>query len=252
MELDGEAMVLARAAAAAYRARAHDLRAEGDPLDPRLLLVACSDLTTAAALAPWLGPTVLPRDDEPHRLAVAYVLSRPIAKVVAERDKWGADARINGPIATALAWRLLGAPSAPIDASVSELPEWNFVRWASGAPIDRTATCKDPQLQTALDLIADGRMPRAALRQVLEEALWRQGCHPGIAPWQQERLLVRDLLLSGSHAGGGKYLAHVQPDRRYYPTGLDRNDAFFTVAVALYEFSSRPRGPVPPEHRLPQ
>ena len=145
------------------------------------------------------------------------------------------------------------APYAPDDTVIAaRLLKAAALNAEQNAQIDRTATCKDPQLQTALELVADGRMPRAALRQVLEEALWRWGSHPGLAPWQHERLLVRDLLLSGSNAGGGKYQAHVQPDRRYYPTGLDRNDGFFVVAVALYEFMIRPRAPLPPEHRLPQ
>lgn len=252
MALDGEAMALARAAATLYRARNHDLRPAGTRLDPRLLLVASSDLTTAAALHPWLGPVAQPRDDEPQRLAVAYALSRAIDVVVADREVWRADPRINRHIATALAWRVLGAPAgAPIEAVVPGLAEWNFVRWASGAAIDRTVTCDDPQLQTALDLIADGRMPRSALREALEEALWRWGSHPGLAPWEHERLLVRDLLLSGSNPGGGKYQAHVRPDLRYSPTGLDRRDGFFVVAVALYEFMIRPRAPLPREHRLP-
>lgn len=254
MALDGEAMALARAAAALYRARAHDLRPEGVRLDPRLLLVACSDLTTAAALHPWLGPVAQPRDDElAHRLAVAYALSHPIAQVVTDRDLWRSDARINRHIAVALAWRMLGAPAGgPIEATVPDVPEWNFVRWASGAAIERTKACDDVQLQLALELMADGRLPRPALQKALEETLWRWGSHPGFAPWEHERLLIRDLLLSGSNPGGGRYQAHVPPDRRYSPTGLDRNDGFFTVAVALYEFLIRPRAPLPPEHRLPQ
>jgi hypothetical protein len=34
------------------------------------------------------------------------------------------------------------------------------------------------------------------------------------------------------------------------PSGLDRNDGFFDVAVPVYEFLVRPRAPMPAEARL--
>lgn len=250
-QLSGDANALARAAAVHYRARRRELRAEGVRFDHDLLRAAVFDLASAEALQPWLGPVPQPRDEEPHRLAVAYALSRPVAGVVADLEHWTREPRIHKHVAVALAWRLLGAE--PAHASLPAVPglaEWNLVRWAAGSEVDRTATCDDPILQMALQLAVDDRLPRRALRQALEETLWRWGSHPGLAAYEQERLLVRDLLLSGSRAGGGKYLAHVRPDQRYSPTGLDRNDGFFTVAVALFDFLWRPRSPMPPEHSL--
>jgi len=71
-----------------------------------------------------------------------------------------------------------------------------------------------------------------------------------LAAWEQERLLLRDLLLVGSNLGGGKYLGHVRPEQRYRPTGIGPDDVFFDVAVPLFEFLAHPRSPMPPEHRL--
>lgn len=132
------------------------------------------------------------------------------------------------------------------------LPEWSFVRAASGASVERDAVCDDPRLQTALQLLADGRLEPAALQDLLEETLWRWGSHPRIAAWQLERLLVRDLLLAGSNTGGAKYQPAVRPDLRYSPSGMDRNDSFFPVAVDLFDFLWRPRAPMPAEFRLPR
>lgn len=250
-QLPGDANALARAAAVHYRARRRDLRADGARFDHDLLRAAVFDLASAEALQSWLAPMPLPRDEEPHRLAVAYALSRPVGTVIADREHWAREPRIHKHVAVALAWRLLAAQPAEADLPVVPgLAEWNLVRWAAGAEVDRTATCDDSVLQMAMQLAVDDRLPRRALRQALEETLWRWGSHPGRTAYEQERLLVRDLLLSGSRPGGGKYLAHVRPDQRYSPTGLDRNDGFFTVAVALFDFLARPRGPMPPEHSL--
>jgi len=249
--LGGDQYAAVRAAAVLFRGRARDLRAEGVRPDARLLQVATSELANARALRGWLAAAPQPRDEEPYRLAVTYALSRDVAEVVAERTVWSADARIDEHVAVALAWKLLGDDArSPIDATLATVPEWNFVRWASGAPIDPGAEIADPRLARALALAAAGRMPRTTMRATLEDALWRWGSHPGLATWEQERLLVRDLLLVGSHPGGSKYVPHVVAEQRYRPTGIGPDDTFFRVAIAVFDFTTRPPGPLPPEYRI--
>lgn len=99
-------------------------------------------------------------------------------------------------------------------------------------------------------LAAAGRLPAAAARRLFEETLWRWGSHPGLGAWEQERLLLRDVLLVGSHPGGGKYVPQVRPELRYRPAGLGPDDVFYDVAVALFDFLATPRGPVPAEYQL--
>ncbi len=255
MQLTGDELAAVRGAAAWVRAVAGDLRAEGSRINELpLLRIAAANLASAERLRPWLTPRPQPRDVEPQRLAVAYALSRPPQVVVDERQTWAADASIARHVAIALAWRLAGtAPAgAPVDATVPDLPEWAFVVAASGGQVERGATCDDPRLAAALALLANGRLDRAPLRALLENTLWRWGSHPHLAPWELERAFVRDLLLAGAHAGGPKYQPNVPVQRRYFPSGLDRGDEFFTVAVALYEFLLRPRAPIPPQLRLPE
>ena len=112
------------------------------------------------------------------------------------------------------------------------------------------AVLDDPPLQAAVELAAAGRLPRAVMRNLLEEALWRWGSHPGLGMWENERMLLRDLVLVGSSSGGGKYQPQVRPHERYRPQGLGPDDPFFDIAVALYDFTSKPRPPMPPEYRL--
>lgn len=249
--LGGDLRAPLRSAAALLLAHGQQFRAEEPRLDWLLLQAAVSDPRTNDRLAAWLGPKAQPRDEQPSRLAVAYALSRPTRTVVDERSVWGSDPAIRQHVAVALAFRLLAqdAPQ-PTDATLPGVAEWQFVRFACGAPIERGQLPDDPHLRVALQLAADGRMPRAALRTALEEALWRWDSHPGLVAWQQERLLVRDLLLSGSAQGGGKYLPQVRADQRYVPGGLDRKDGFFGVAVQLYDFLAAPRAPIPAERRL--
>ncbi len=251
MALPGDQFAAVRAAAATFRARARDLRADGPRPDWRMVQAMAIDVAGARALADWLGAGAQPRDEEPQRLAVAYVLSRDTDQVVAERGTWGADTRIAKHVAIALAWRLLGetAPSS-IELQVPAAPEWAFVRWATGASIDAAGQIEDPQLRVALGLALNGRIGRDALRTALEDALWRWGSHPAQAVVEQERLLVRDLLLVGSNLGGSKYVPHIVTEQRYRPTGIGPDATFFRIAVAAYDFLARPRGPVPAEHRL--
>ncbi len=251
MRLPGESLAAGRSAATWLRAVAGDLRADEPRLDIGLLRVATGDLAAAQTLQVWLSPEALPRDLEPQRLAVAWALSRRPEVVIEQRAVWSADARIRRHVAVALAWRLAGAASpTAIEVSMPDLAEWNFVRAASGSSVDRGASCDDAKLAAALPLLADGRCDRVTLRSLCEETLWRWGSHPRLAPFELERLFLRDVLLAGSNAGGNKYQTHLPPDQRYCPSGLDRGDRFFSVAVALFEFLVRPRAPLPSEHRL--
>ncbi|MFY9344751.1 MAG: hypothetical protein WAT39_19825, partial [Planctomycetota bacterium] len=241
----------ARTTAVWLRAVARDLRAEGERLAVPLLQVATGDLGSASVLQAWLGPLPQPRDEAPHRLAVAWAVARRPEVVIAERQQWLADGRIASHVAIALAWALARAPvPAPVDVRVPELPEWDLVRTASGAAADGDGTCGDPRVQAMVELCRQGRLSRPALRIQLEEALWRGGGHPRLAPFELERALLRDLLLAGSNPGV-KYQAHLRQDLRYSPGGMDRNDGFFAIAVAAWDFLEKPRSPMPPEHRLP-
>jgi hypothetical protein len=249
--LAGDQYAAVRTAAALFRLRTRDFRNEGARPDWRVLQIAASDVAGARASREWLGPAAQPRDEEPQRLAVSYVLSREVDEVIADRAVWSADQRIDEHVAVTLAWRLLGEDAPPAIDLPLAVPEWNFVRWATGTAMDSTATeIADPQLRTAAAIAAAGRITRPALRAVLEEALWRWGSHPGLTNWEQERLFVRDLLLVGSHPGGSKYVPHVRAEQRYRPTGMGPDDTFFDVAVALFDFLERPYGPMPAEYRL--
>lgn len=249
--LPGDAYGAVRAAAALVRVRARDVRLEGARPDWRFLQVLASDSVSARALQGWLGAAPRTFDEEPKRLAVAYVLSREVADVVGDRAAWSEDVRIARHVATALAWRLLeGPPGTTIDVPLPAVPEWNFVRWASGGTLDPGASYEDPHLAAAARLVAAGRMSRDVLRNVLEGALWRWGSHPGLATVEQERLFVRDLLLVGSNPGGSKYVPAVRPEQRYRPAGIGPDDTFFDVAVALFDFLTRTNDTLPPEHRL--
>lgn len=238
-----------RAAAIWWFARSGEWRSNPVVLDQRWLRIAMADSTTATAGCTQLSPRVSPRDDAPRRLAVAYALHVPVEQIVAERAIWGAE-DVRSDVALALAWRLLGTgAAAPIATELDGCPEWGFVRFASGGVATFAERCEAPALEMAANLCREGRIPRATLRDVLEQALWSRGSHPGLEPWLQERLLVRDLLLSGSN-WGGKYQPHVRLDLRYLPTGLDRKDDFFPIACDLFDFLLTPRLPIPPEHRL--
>lgn len=245
-----EGPAASRAVAVWLRACGRDLRPEGSPLDVAMLQVATSDIAGAMRLQPWLGPVPQPRDDAPQRLAVAYALSRRPETVIAERALWLPDSRIARHIAMALAWSIAGeAKPAPVDIHVPDLPEWDFVRRVSGCRADGERASDDPALQALLDLCRQDRISQTALRRSLEEALWRGGSHPRLSAVELEHALIRDLLLAGSNPGN-KYQSHLRQDLRYSPGGMDRNDAFFAIAVAAFEFCAEPRSPMPAEHRL--
>ncbi len=261
----GEQGTAVRAAALLLRMRADDQRPVGPRLEWQLLELAAAESPAARAQQPWLAAVPQPRDEDPRRLAVCYVLSREPATVIAERAQWageprlGPEADIRRHIAVALAWRLLGdtegaaanqVAAASLAADLPGVPEWALVRWAAGGAIEPSTTVADPRLRALVEVAAARRLPRQAARTALEEALWRWGSHPGLGLWQQERLLLRDLLLVGSNPGGSRYQPQVPPEKRYRPTGFGPDHVLFEVAVALYDFLAQPRGGVPPEYRL--
>ncbi|MFN3240516.1 MAG: hypothetical protein ACE37K_03280 [Planctomycetota bacterium] len=240
-----------REAAMLLLARAGRLDAGSPPLDWRMLHLAASQSASRPVLRKWLKPTPPALDERPARLGVAYALWMPIDEVVRQREVWGADERIRTDVAVALALRLcLQRVERPIRVGLEGVPEWSFVVWASGGGYPRVGVPADPRLAELAGLVADGRASRRTVREELELRLWRWGTHPGIAPWRAERELIRDLMLVGSKPGGGKYRPQIKTHLRYFPTGLDRDDGFFEIAVELYEFLDRPVGPVPSEYRL--
>ncbi len=260
-----ERLAAVRAAAILLRARAGVLDPKGDRPDWRLLQLVSSQAASRGALQAWLSPTPLAREEEPHRLAVAHALYQPVPRTVKALSQWSADPDIRRHIAVALAVRLAKgnilrngvgqststvSPAEVIELALPDVPEFRFAVWASGGEFAAGPKCADPQLEQLANLIVAGRVSRKVVRTALEEALWRWGSHPGIGPWQQERLLIRDLMLVGSKRGGGRYQPHLRSELRYVATGLDRSDTFFTIAVEMYEFLNRPVAPVPAQYRL--
>lgn len=238
-----DAAVLLLAAAAA-------LDAQQPGLDWRQLRIVASQPASVTYLRSRLQPTPLARDPEPARLAAAYALWMPLDQVVSTRDTWGQDSRICSSVAVALAARLCAAPAeGSLDVDLPGVPEWAFAKWAAGGRFDLRGDLQDSRLANLAVVLANGRASRDAVREELELALWRWRSHPGLAAWELERQLVRDLLLVGSRSGG-KYAPGIAPHLRYFPAGLDRDDSFFDVAVALFEFVGASSGPVPAEHRL--
>jgi hypothetical protein len=251
----------ARGAAALVLGRAAAERPDGTRPPWHLLELLAAEPRSAALLANhpdprfrWLQPEPQVLDEDPTCLAVEYVLGRPPQTVVDERDRWSTAPRIRQHVAVALAWRLLGAQQpAPVDVQVTGLPEWYFVRWATGAAGSLEGKLDDPVLAKAAALAQDGRLPRPVARDILEQTLWRWRSHPGRGLWAAERKLVRDLLLTGSQSGR-KYKPRVRETDHYLPNGLGTQDAFFEVAVEALDFDlldvSAPRLPIPQQCRL--
>lgn len=250
-ELVGRAHPAAvRTCAAVFLQRFGEVRGEGPRPEWWLLQALAGDANAAQDVAGWLGPVPQPLDEEPSRLAVAYVLGRPLDVVVAERQQWGNDPKVRRIVAVALAFRMLAEePPARFEAALANLPEWGFVRWAAGLPFGRERAGEDAQLEALAALAEAGRLPRAAARLALEEVLWRWNAHPGRTAWEAQQRLVRDLLLLGS-GPGSKFAPHVPNHQLYLPAGIDKDHVFFEIAVPLWEFMSRPRLPLPPEARL--
>ncbi len=248
--LSGVKYAAARQAAALLRSARDDVSDSGPRPQYELLELLASNRRSAVKVRKWLEPAPHPRDQRPQRLAVSYVLSRgDPRRIVDDHAIWATDSRVNREIAIALAWRLLHDDVTAIpDVQIRELPEWFFVRWAAG--LEATPMlCADLTLAAMATLAADGRLPRAAAKQALEEALWRWGSHPGLGLYEAERLLVRDMLLVGGNEGT-KFVAEIDYENRYRPTGIGPSSKFYLVAIALYEHFSTPRLPLPPQYRL--
>jgi hypothetical protein len=221
---------------------------------PSGLLVEGLTVAPAAArpLREWLDPVPNQLDKDARRLLSAYVFSRSVAEVLADQERWLASPTARRPVALSLALRLLAGEASAPPVSVpapTDLPEWFWVAWAAGQHPPRPAVRgEDPVLDQAVDLAIDGRLPRATARVLLEEALWRSEAHPGLPLWRSWRWLVRDLLLTGS-IPGIKYAPTTA--KLYRAPGLGPEHPLFDVAVEYFDFTEKPRSPLPPECRLP-
>lgn len=240
-----------RAAAALLLARFGELGRDEPPLGWELLKAVAGQPESGPALRARLRPGRFARDPSPGRLAAAYATYAELPAILASVDAWAGDPAVRRDLAVALAARLCAAPAPDVRIPALDFPEWSFVVWACEGRVGVAAPSdiEDERLAALLELLGAGRATRASVRDGLERALWRRGSHPGLGAWEQERALVRDVLLVGSRAGG-KYRPEVPPHLRYFPTGLDRDDPFFDVAVALFEFTQRRSGPIPDDCRL--
>lgn len=226
---------------------------EGEPRpDWQRLCALAADPRSAAALAAWLPPSPQPLDEPGWpQLAVAYAFSRSVDTILAERAQWHMAPAFRRHVAVTLALRLCAeAAPQPIPLRLEGLPEWEFVRWASGVQeLDVRALPEDPELARGLVLCAEARIDKGALRGLLEETLWRWGSHPGRLLYRAQGLLVRDLLLAGS-LPGQRYPVGLPDHQRYLPAGLGNENAFFRVGVEAYEFMKAKAPPIPAECRL--
>lgn len=252
VQASGEANATLRDAAALLLSYGDAIRPDGQSRPEwRLLQLYAAEPRAATTLANWLQALPSPLDEPARtRLAVAYVMSRPIATVVDERSAWGSVAAIRRHVALALAWRLcrITVPNA-IRTPQPDLPEWGFVRWASGDDGRVAANFDDPDLQQGAGLADAGRLSREAAARLFEDTLWRWGSHPGLGRFAVQQEFVRDLVLSGS-LPGNRYAIGLADHLRYLPAGLGNENDFFWLAVELYEFMREPALPIPAECRL--
>ncbi len=249
LAMPGEVHATAREAAALLLGRLGQVDQDARP-DWSLLQLLAADRKTAASVRAWLTAGPQPLAEEPAVLAVEYVLSRSPTMVLEDRAAWANAPTIRAHVALALAWQLCaGGAEKPIDWAIAGLPEWYFVRWATGVRAPRDEAIADPVLEQAARLCAEDRMPREVAQRLFEEALWRLGSHPGLGLWRAQREFVRDLVLAGS-VPGSRYQIGLRDHLRYVPGGLRHEDDFFEVAVELYEFMGRRVPPVPVECRL--
>ena len=256
--LSGDSLASAREAAALLLGRAGAVDGSGPRPPWTVLQLLAADARSAVLLDNWLRPAPSPIDEDPNRLAVEYAFSRPVARVLEERDEWGKATAIRKHVAVALAIRLLTVENAqPIQVALPDVAEWSFVQWASGAKPEARGPTAGPDgsgdsLDALLTLCREGRVSRPVVRERLEEALWRWGSHPGLGLFAAQRTLIRDLVLTGSLAGA-KYQQHVPMHERYLPGGLGSSgssEPFFAVGVEVFDFFSVPRLPLPNECRL--
>lgn len=235
------------------------VRPELDAPDWQLLQLLAATPQGARLQLAELGPLPKALVESPGRLLAEYALYTPMARVLQDLPTISQSPEARSVIALALAWRLLARPEPDrlLAAPMADTPEWFWVQWACGEtpamPMGsdgRPLGQCDPGLERALPLARERRLPRPVAQQLLEQALWGQGWHPGLGLYWARIALVRDVLITGSYAGT-KYQANVPPERRYLPQGVQRDAPMFDVLVELVDYLSQPRLPVPRECRLP-
>lgn len=236
----------ARVAALAYRLTVRDLQPQDGMPDWEDLAESITSLAAARAAAPWLVPVPTSRMLAPERLVVAFSLAQPAGLLAQARADWHGAPKLSQHAALGVAWRALGGETGLVsDDEPGAVAEWEFVRWANGQPFARQVQFADPYLAAAARLASENRLSANVARTLCEETLWRWGSHPGCARWRQERLLVRDLLLVGSHLGGSKFVPHLRFEQRFRPLGLGPDSQFFDVAVAWFVASEASALPIP-------
>jgi hypothetical protein len=239
----------ARRAAALCLARLGDpelvLDAIGQPDPEFLVLMAAVPAMRRAMPGEWFPPvptTVRLRPTERRRLAVLYALKQPVEDVLADGEQWAGDEEIRRAVCLVLAWRILGGEGVggPIPGAVTKIAEGAWVQWAAGEQQSFSANASsDRILSQAAGLARAGRLPVAAARQVLEQALWRSGSHPALGHVEAEVALLRDLVLSGSMQVSARL--NVNPSGRYLATGISASDRdFFEIAYQYLRFAAVP------------
>jgi hypothetical protein len=216
------------------------LAGDASPADARpdadCLAALAGDAAVRARFAEWFDGVIGPRDERPERIAVAHALTQPLARVLARDAAWATAPDVAPQVVVAVAARL--ATSTGERPALPSERAWSPAHVAVGRPCDdaaMAAATDDARLRAAMRARAEGRLDAAGYARALLDRLWRWGSHPDLAGWRLEREFVRDVLLAGSQAGGGRFQPHVPPALRYLPEGMGRSDPWFRVAVAAYE-----------------
>lgn len=234
-------------------------RDAGPPLELLWHSVAATSLQEPAAPCAWLGWRSSAVMDNmspgaPGRLAACYALLQPKATVLASLDEPAMSPSLAEDIALGLAIRTLRERKGHATAATRAAPRdpvqpcSSWLAWAmerADAPVTGSG---DERLDAAATLAAAGRLPVAAAAAVIEDALWVRGSHPRLAVRAARLRLVRDLLLSGSHAGS-RYLSGPRHEV-YAPRDLPREDQWFEVALPAWDELSPRALPLPVRHRL--
>lgn len=245
----GDGAVAIRRAALWWQARAGDAEAWLERPDDEALAILVGEPAARARLRSWLASPPQARTNPVPAIVVAQAMACPLTELVATREGWAVAAEHRAGVLV-LAMRALTEGGLPCPPAWPAVSEWALVRLACGSGDQRLPPLADANLARAAAAFATGRLPAADFADALELAVWRAGAHPGLAPWRLERDFLRDLVLAGSQEGGGKYQPHVPPSQRYFATGLGRDEPWFRVAVAFFEWHGRLRGTVPAALRL--
>lgn len=244
--LPGDGNASLRAAAWWVAARARDATTADDRPEIVVLEALAGDAAVRARFAPWFDGAVGPRHEQPTRLAVAHAFVAPVRDLVSANAAWRAVPEVEAHVAVVVALRLMEARDEAV--ALPDGPAWMPARVAMGQAADEASLASataDLRLRAAMRARAGGRIDDAGYAQALAAALWRWGSHPDLAPWRLDREFVRDVLLAGSQAGGGRFQPHVPPAQRYQPEGMGRSDPWFRVAVAAYDCLEPSTWPAP-------